>query len=413
MTRSISIIGTLDTKGDQIKYLKQLIENRGRPVVVIDVGVLGDVPFEPTVSRKQVAQACGSSLEEVIALHDEGKAMNKMAEGVSKVVEELYSRGEINGVLAVGGSMATSLALTMMKVLPIGIPKLILSTVTYSPAITADMVDGDIMMLPWFAGLWGLNSLSRQVLETAAGAISGAAEEYDKKQVSQKKVVGVTSLGGTACRYVNQLKPALEERGYEVAVFHMTGMGGRLFERAIKDGLIDAALDLSPGVELLNQVAGGVGSSGEGRMEAAGKRGIPQIVSPGAIDAFFWGGDKPFPAEYRDRPYHQHNPLLKIVISDTKERAAVGTLMAEKLNKATGPTAVVIPMKGQTPPRRPGPPNPFIESLRNPGPGLEAFREAFLKDLKPEIKVDVLDVGHNEPPYVETVLSKFDEMMKG
>jgi len=194
MNKSIAIIGTLDTKGDQLEYLKKVIENRGQQVIMIDVGILGTVPFKPTISREKVARAGGTSLEEIISGSlDECGAINKMAEGASKVVLELYSRGELNGVLAVGGSMGTALALEVMSVLPIGIPKLILSTVAYSPAIPSDMLGGDIMMLPWFAGLWGLNNLSRQVLKTAAGAISGAVEEYDKRQVSTKKIVGVTA----------------------------------------------------------------------------------------------------------------------------------------------------------------------------------------------------------------------------
>jgi len=422
MNKSIAIIGTLDTKGDQLEYLKKVIENRGQQVIMIDVGILGTVPFKPTISREKVARAGGTSLEEIISGSlDECGAINKMAEGASKVVLELYSRGELNGVLAVGGSMGTALALEVMSVLPIGIPKLILSTVAYSPAIPSDMLGGDIMMLPWFAGLWGLNNLSRQVLKTAAGAISGAVEEYDKRQVSTKKIVGVTSLGQTACRYVNRLKPLLEERGYEVAVFHVTGMSGRLFERAINDGLFVAALDLNAGVELLNEVTGGVGTAGKHRLEGAGKKGIPQIVSPGAIDAFFWGGDKPFPDRYRDRPNHRHNTLLNLVASSEEEAAAIGTLMAEKLNQATGPPAVVIPMKGQLPPRKagkpggvggPGRPNLFFENLLNPGPKLEAFRDALMKDIRPEIRVDVMDAGLSEPQYVDTVLAIFDEMMK-
>jgi len=413
MPKSIALIGTLDTKGEQLEYLKRAIEGHGRQVIVIDVGVMGSVPFKPIISREEVAQASESSLEEIIALNDEGKAMDKMTEGVSKVVKGLYSNDKLNSVLVVGGSMGTALALQVMKVLPIGLPKLILSTVAYSPAITADMANSDFMMLPWFAGLWGLNSLTRQVLETAAGAISGAAEAYDRKQVIKKKVVGVTSLGQTVCRYMNQLKPALEERGYEVAVFHVTGMSGRLFERAIMDGSIAASLDLSVGVELVNEVAGGVASAGKHRLEAAGKMGIPQIVSPGAIDAFHWGQDRPLPAKYRDRPHHWHNPLLDVVISSTRERAAVGELMAQKLNQATGPTAVVIPMKGIQPLRRPVGLDPFFENLLNPGPGLKAFRKALMKDLKPEVKVVVLDADLNDPSYVNAVLALFDEMMRG
>lgn len=420
MAKFIAVIGTLDTKGDQLEYLMGLIEGQGRQVTMIDVGVLGDVPFDPTVSREEVARASGTGLEEIIAFADECKAMGKMAEGAAKVVKDLYSDGRLSGVLAVGGSMGTDLALEVMKGLPIGIPKLILSTVAYLPAITPDMVDGDVMMLPWVAGLWGLNSMSRQVLETAAGAISGAARAYEQKRSTKKKIVGVTSLGQTICRYMTQLKPALEDRGYEVAVFHPIGMGGRLLERATRDGSICGVLDLYVGVELLNEVAGGVASAGRHRLEAAGRLGVPQIISPGTLQAFHWGVDSPLPLKYKARPQHLHNRLINVVIGSREEKEAVGELMAERLNKATGPTAVVIPMKGSLhahgPEKlsKPEELDPFFKSFLSPEEGLEAFRSGLLKNIKPEIKVVVLeDAGLNDPPYVKTILSLFDEMMKG
>ena len=175
MTRNICIIATLDTKGDQVEYLKGLIEDQGHETTVIDVGILGKPRFKPTISQVQVARAAGTSLKEIIALNWELKAMEKMTEGVCNIVKELCSDNKLNGVLAVGGSMGTSLALEVMKVVPIGIPKLILSTIANSPTINPDMLRADLMMLLWMGGLWGINSLSRRSLETAAGAISGAA----------------------------------------------------------------------------------------------------------------------------------------------------------------------------------------------------------------------------------------------
>lgn len=225
MRKSIGVIGTLDTKGDQIQYIVQLIEGRGHRAVVIDVGVLGKALFQPTISRQQVAKAGGSSIEEIIAFSDEGEAVEKMTEGASKIVEELCSMGKIDGILALGGSMGTALALRVTKVLPLGMPKLILSTQAYSPAITPDMVNGDVIMMSWVAGLWGLNNMAKRVIDQAAATIIGTVEAYKREWTKQGKVVGVTSLGMTSSRYLYHLKPALEERGYEVAVFHATGMG--------------------------------------------------------------------------------------------------------------------------------------------------------------------------------------------
>jgi uncharacterized protein (UPF0261 family) len=425
MPKSIVVVGTIDTKGDQIEYLKQQIEGHGHKTTVIDVGVLGPVPFKPTILREEVAEAAGLSLKEVIALNDNFLALTKMAEGASKIVYELCSKRELEGIIAVGGSQATSLALTVMRAVPLGIPKIAVTTVAYSQLITPDMVGGDdVMMIPWTAGLWGLNSMSKRVMETAAGAISGAAEFYKKRKTTRKKIVGVTSLGGSVNRYMNQLKPALEKRGYEVAVFHVTGMSGRMFERAISDGFISVSLDLSAGIELLNTVTDGACAAGEHRLEAACSTGIPQIVSPGAIEAFHWGKDRPFPAKYEDRPRHQHSTLILTVGSSVEEAAATGKLMAEKLNRAKGATAVVLPMRGmigsEDSPKLPSGTTPpegyskFIKALRSLTiPGMEALRETLMENIKPDIKVVTLDVGFNDPPYAETVLSLFDEMVSG
>jgi uncharacterized protein (UPF0261 family) len=285
-----------------------------------------------------------------------------------------------------------------------------LTTMAYSPVIIPDMVGGaDLMMLPWVAGLWGLNSLSKQTLETAAAAISGAARTYSRRLVSTEKVVGVSSLGGAVNRYMDDLKPALEERGYEVAVFHSLGMPGRMYERAIADGYIAASLDLSCGVELLNELTDGVYTAGEDRLEAAGKMGIPQIVSPGAIEAFHWGRDRPYPAKYEDRLRNWHSALHLTVRSNAKEMAAVGTLMAEKLNRAKGQTAVVLPLQGM---------GPLLGPLSNPEVEIEVkkgwagFQSNIKGSLKPEIKYIELDVTFNDPIYTKTVLELFDEMMK-
>jgi uncharacterized protein (UPF0261 family) len=264
--------------------------------------------------------------------------------------------------------------------------------------------------------------MSKLVMEAAAGAISGAADAYRNWRPTGKKLIGVTSLGGAISRYMNHLKPAIEERGYEVAVFHVTGMSGRMFERSIKDGLIAASLDLAAAIELLNSVTGGACSAGEHRLEAAGEKGIPQIVSPGPIEAFHWGKDRPFPERYQDRPRHQHSALILTVRSSIEEIAAAAKLMAEKLNAAKGPVAVVLPMRGMIGKRQQQEPGPgamsgegverFRQELMNITlPGMRAFRESLAKHIKPGIEVVTLDISFNDPLYAVTVLRLFDEMM--
>jgi len=258
--------------------------------------------------------------------------------------------------------------------------------------------------------LWGLNSLSKQSLEMAAGAIAGAARAYMKRSVSRKKVVGVTSLGGAVNRYMNEIKPALEDRGYEVAVFHVLGMPGRMYERSIADGLIDVSMDLSVGVELLNEVTDGVYTAGAHRLEAAGEMGIPQIVSPGAIEAFHWGRDRPYPAKYEDRMRNWHNAVHMTVLSNAKEMAAVGDLMAEKLNRAKGPTAVVLPLQsmGPMPPHLTSP-----EAVEERKKGWSEFQRNIKSKLKPKIKYIEMDVTFNDPIYTNAVLDLFDEFQTG
>lgn len=421
----VAMIGTLDTKGDQLEYLKELIEKRGLQLITLDTSVMGNAPFKPTVDKHQIAKEAGTTIDELIALGNERQAMIKMGEGAAKIANEFYSKNKLHGILAVGGSMGTDVAVEVMKALPLGIPKMILSTVAHSRAITPEMVDSDIIMLPWFAGLWGLNSLVKQMLNTTAGAIAGAVEEYDQElEKEPKKVVAITSLGQTVCRYVGFLKPALEERGYEVAVFHATGMSGRLLERAISDGKVDAVLDMAVGVEIANEIVGGVCTAGKNRLEAAAKKGIPQIVCPGPVEIFHWGETLPLPERFEGRDQRPHNRILTELPTTIEEKAAAGEFMANKLNLAVGPTKVVIPMKGYRlahsaemisalSEEEIKELNEVMKNMLFPEEGKKAFKDEFVKNIKNDnVEVIILeDDGLNDPEFAEKVLSIFDELM--
>ena len=404
MGKTIIVIGTLDTRGEEIKYLADKIEEQGHVARVMDVGVLGRPYFVPSISRDEVAEAAGTTIKDIIALHHEGRAMSAMAAGTSKVLKELYDRSKLDGVVAAGGSMSTSLTLEAIQSLPLGVPKLILSTIAFSPLVKPESVCADLSMMLWPAGLYGLNNISRGALNAAAGAISGAADVYEKQPLKKKKTVGITSLGTSQLKYAETLRPALEKRGYDVAVFHTLGMGGQAYEQAIKDGLIDVALDLSL-VELVDEVVGGVTTAGKIRLKAAAEKGIPQIVGAGAIGNFFWFAGRPLPPELKDRKHHRHNQLLTIVFGETGDKAKVGRLVAERLNEAKGPTSVVIPLVG------------WVEGDRHPKSPLhdpeggEAFSEALKSNLKPGLKVIELDCHVNDPQFSEAVLNLFDEMI--
>ncbi len=411
MRKCIAIVATMDTKGDQIAYLKEQIEEKGISTCTIDIGVAADGPFRTDYDRHKVASAGGTSIADILSMNNRRAGLEKMGEGAASIVRDLNVRGELVGVVSAGGSQGTAIALLLMQTVPLGIPKLLLTTIAYSPVIVPDMVGGsDLIMMPWVAGLWGLNPLSKQCLDTAACAIAAAAENYRGRPLDKsRKIVGISSLGGSVQRYADTLKPALEARGHEVGVFHALGMPGRIFERAISDGLISASLDLSVGSELINQLKGGVYAGGEHRLEAAGRMGIPQIVSPGGIEVFMWGKDRPLPSRYKDRPMVAWHSSLHVSISTTpEEMAAVGKLMAHKVNIARGPVTVILPLQGIG--WAPG--TPFGEGRRAAvlQAGMAAFRRSIRRHLGAGVRYIEIDVDFNHPEYIDTVLAVFDEM---
>jgi uncharacterized protein (UPF0261 family) len=305
MGKTIAIVGTLDTKAAELGLIKGVIEQKGHTAFVIDGGVLGQALFPPAVTREEVAEAAGTNLEKVRGLGTESDAVTKMAEGASRIVHELYEKGQIDGIISIGGSMGTSLGLATMRDLPVGFPKLMVSTIAFAPVLTGEAVARDQVMMQTPVDFWGLNVISRSVLESAAAAIVGMAEVY-KKIVPKKPMVAVSTRG--IFRYVDWIKPMLEERGYEVVVFHAVGtVGGKTLERLIAQGLFVAVLDLCTG-EVLENLYGGALQAGPERLETAGKMGIPQIVAPGCMEFWHWPGT--VETAPKDRRIHVHNHMV-------------------------------------------------------------------------------------------------------
>jgi uncharacterized protein (UPF0261 family) len=403
MTKNIVIAGTLDTKGEEVKYLKGLIEKRGHKAIVIDTGILGAAPFLAEFTREQVAEAAGADLKEIIALGDESKAIAAMARGASKIVQELHSSGGLDGIVALGGSMGTSLGIGVMKALPLLMPKLMVSTVAFLPMMSPHVVSKDLTVMPTVADIWGLNRITKRVLKNAAAAIVAMVESYEEQEVPEKPLIGVTTLGSAACRYVPRIKPLLEGKGYEVAVFHTNGIGGGAFEEYVEQGLLAGALDLSL-FELANHLYGT--NSGIDRLEAMGKRGIPQVVAPGGMHFFgYYGSLEIVPPQLRDRKILWHNPLAFTMEMKTDEMVFVAEAMARKLNNAAGPTVLLIPTKGFSEYDRPG------SALYQPE-GRRLFIETLKSHIEPRIKVIELDLHINDREFAQEAVTIFDNLMK-
>ncbi len=403
MTKTMAIVGTLDTKGEEIRYIKERIESRGYKAVVIDGGILGQPLFPPDVSREQVAEAAGTSLNGVIALGDEDKGIAVMERGAAKVAQELCYAGKLHGVIALGGTMGTWLGLGVMRTLPLSVPKLMLSTVAFTPFVTAGMVGKGQVMAECVAGLWGLNVISKATLDTAVGAIAGMMETATEV-ATEKSIIGITTMGSVSFSYVPQIKPQLEARGYEVAVFHTSGLGGLTLERLIDEGLIAVALDLCL-FDLGCQITGSSFSVGPSRLEAAARKGIPLIAAPGGTDNFAWTGPpEALPAHLKSRTTRGHNPNLTGVILTKEEKAEIGKLMAQKLNRATGPVAVVLPLQGVSELDQPG--GPWYDP-----DGREALANSFKQHIEPKVEVVEIDANINDPAFSETVMALFDKMM--
>ena len=400
MTPNILLIGTCDTKADEILFIRSSIEGQGATVAIMDVGVLGKPRFQPEFPNDSVAAAAGTTIAEIIALGDENLAMTKVAEGAVALTRRLYAEGRVQGMIALGGSMGTDLALDVAACLPLGTPKFIVSTIAFSHLLPPERIPADVMMILWSGGLYGLNSICRAALSQAAGAVVGAARAVVKPGGTRPKI-GMTSLGKSCLSYMVALTPALEHRGFEPVVFHATGMGGRAFADLAAQGQFVCVLDLCT-QEVNNDLQGSVVTSGKSRLTAAGHAGIPQIIAPGATDMVdfpTWAG----PAlKHHDRPYHAHNRLIASITTPPEDRRALARVIGENLAQATAPVTVILPLKGIQQWDQPG------EPLHDPE-ALAAFIDEFRTAIRPPARLIELDAHINDAAFADAVLAVLDD----
>jgi uncharacterized protein (UPF0261 family) len=345
-TPRIIVIGAFDTKGTEYAYLIEAIERGGGCVLTINTGVLGTTElFQVDVEAAEVAKAGGADLDRLRNDQDRGKAMNAMAAGAAEVVRRLHAEGRVAGIIGMGGSGGSSVVTAAMRALPIGVPKVCVSTV--AGGNTAPYVGiKDVTLIPSVADVAGLNRISRLILTRAAGAIVGMVNA-DIQAAAQDRPIIAASMFGNTTECVDRCRQMLNEAGYEVLVFHATGTGGRTMEALIDEGLIDACLDITT-TEWADTVCGGVFDAGEDRLSAAGRRGIPHLIVPGCIDMANFGPLDTVPQKYRDagRQLYPWNPSVTLMRTNVEENRRMGRVFAEKANAAKGPVAVLIPLRG-------------------------------------------------------------------
>jgi uncharacterized protein (UPF0261 family) len=392
--KTIALIGTFDTKGEEFAFLRTRIESVGLRTIMIDVGVLGSPPFVTGISQAEIAAAANEDLAALQKERDRGRSVTAMALGATLIVARLHAQGAIHGVASLGGSAGTTIATAAMRALPYGFPKLMVSTLAAGD--TKPYVGTkDICMMPSVLDISGLNHVSRRILSNAAGAICGMVAAEPARGLDDTPVIAATMFGVTTpC--VTGARRVLEERGYEVLVFHATGTGGQAMEQLIKDGAVQAVLDLTT-TELADELVGGVMSAGPDRLKAAGREGIPQLVCPGAIDMVNFGPVETVPVQFRSRQLHIHNPAVTLMRTTPEECAEIGRITATRLNRASGPVTVLIPLQGVSAIDKVG--GPFYSPE-----ALDAYRRAVKAALGSEIKVVELNAHINDESFARTAV---------
>lgn len=388
MNKTILLIGALDTKGEEFAFVKQIIENNGFNTLLLDTGILGEPIVSPDISSDDVAKAGGETLKRLRKRGDRGFAVDVMIHGVRKLIPELYEKGQFAGVLSLGGGAGTNIATAGMRELPVGVPKLMVSTLASSDV--SPFVDiKDITMMYSVVDIAGLNKLSKTILSNAAGAICGMVSQ-SVSESAYRPLIAATMFGVTT-PYVTTVREILEKAGYETAIFHAAGSGGRAMEGLIRDGYFAAVADLTT-TEWCDEVAGGVLSAGPHRLEAAAKAGIPQVVSVGALDMVNFHAMSTVPEKFRNRKLYKHNPTVTLMRTTPEECAEIGKRISEKLNMSAAPVVLMLPLKGVSALDREG--QPFHDP---------AAREALFNSLNnycgKNVTINEMDFHINDPEF--------------
>ena len=402
MSPTVLLIGTLDTKGDEYAFLRDRLTDAGVDVLLADVGTLEAPRATPDITREEVAAGTGADPAALAEAGDRGAAVTAMADAAAVLARRLHDEGRIDGVLAAGGSGNTAIATRAMQALPVGVPKLMVSTMAAGD--TRDYVGSrDVAMMASVADVAGVNSVSARVLANAAAAMAGMVSAPPVKLAEERPLVGATMFGVTTpC--LTTAREELERLGYEPVIFHATGVGGQAMEGLMESGFLRGVLDVTT-TELCDDLVGGVLSAGPDRLEMAGRLGLPQVVSVGALDMVNFGARDSVPEKFEDRNLYVHNPVVTLMRTTKEENAELGRRIASKLSKATGPTALFIPLGGVS----------MIDAEGQPFHDPEADAALFeeLRKVGGGVELVEMEEHVNDPAFAKAMVAKLDEYMDG
>ena len=401
---TVVLLGTLDTKGREYAFVRGQLATRGIEVLVIDAGVYEPLGLTPDISRFEVARAAGTDIDTLVRAGDRGRAVTAMGQGAAAVVLGLHAQGRLDGVLALGGSGGSSIAARAMQALPVGVPKLLASTLASGD--TRPYVGAvDITMMYTVVDISGINQISARILTNAAGAIAGMIQSPAVIRPQGDRPLLAVSMFGVTTPCVTAAREWLEEHGFEVLVFHQTGTGGQSMEELVRAGFIRGVLDVTT-TELADELVGGVMPAYPGRLEAAGAAGLPQAVSLGALDMVNFGPRATVPERFADRTFYIHNPTVTLMRTTADECAQLGLRLAEKLNAAAGATAVFVPLKGVSQIDAEGQP------FHDPEADAALFR-ALRDGLADTVERHELDLHINDPAFAAAMAARLDELVRG
>ncbi|MGH2540240.1 MAG: Tm-1-like ATP-binding domain-containing protein [Actinomycetota bacterium] len=399
---NVVAIGTLDTKGAEYAFLSDRLREHGVDVILVDAGVLGEPTTEPDITREEVARAAGAELSGLVAAGDRGAAVETMSRGAAEIVGRLHKEGRLDAIVGMGGTGGTALVTHAMQQLPVGVPKLVVSTVASGD--TRPYVGAmDITMMYSVVDVAGVNQISSRIIGNAAAAIAGMATAEVPELGEARPLIGASMFGVTTpC--VTTARERLEDLGYEVLVFHQTGTGGQSMEELVRAGFIRGVLDVTT-TELCDELVGGVLAAHPRRLEVVGSLGVPQVVSLGALDMVNFGPVDTVPEAFRSRNRYVHNPTVTLMRTTPEECAELGRRVARKLSSATGPTALFIPLRGVSMIAIEG--QPFHDPAAD-----DALFSAVRENLGPNVELHELDTDVNDPTFALAMADRLHEMLK-